>query len=395
MFGPWFTTPWRLTSQSHRAVAWRFWSPFPSHFEFPYATSRHRPIPSVPWTPYPDWVLCVPSHTPFSVPSPFPIIPCLYPTGPPATLWRGPTGSSSIRGPFLAPSTGRSLPVPAPYSCAAAPAYSPGLLCGPIRSLVPCLYPTWPPATLWRGPTGSSSIRGPFRAPSMGRSPPAPAPYSCAASHAVLVPWGRRLALATRPSLSRPLFPAARVFFLGRLQPSGAGALGPLLSRVQFVSLALVAPFSPPSACVVSSPQDPWWVPLPGLCAPRYPRLSPKSFTRPCSYCSSQLLFFFAPPAVPRLPVLLRPVPPLPARCVPHALLWRCGVLFPFFFPVLSAAWFPPPCMHTQQHCTAICLGSVWCSRRYPSPSRGAALGGPRPCQVGAPPSRPSHLCLR
>ena len=133
MVGPWFTTPWRLVTQSNGAVAWRFRSPFPSHVPFPFATSRHQPVPSVPWTPYPVGPLCGPSHTPFSVPSPFPIIPCLYPTGPPATLWRGPTGCSSIRGPFRAPSTGRSLPTPPlspvprprpnPLGCCAAPSH--------------------------------------------------------------------------------------------------------------------------------------------------------------------------------------------------------------------------------------------------------------------------------
>ena len=60
------------------------------------------------------------------------------------------------------------------------PAYSLGLSCGPIPSLIPCLYPTGPPATLWRGPSGSSSIRGPFRAPSTGRSLPAPFPSAAA-----------------------------------------------------------------------------------------------------------------------------------------------------------------------------------------------------------------------
>ena len=75
-----------------------------------------------------------------------------------------------------------SFPAPIPFPCAAAPAYSPGLLCGPIPSLIPCLYPTGPPATLWRGPTGSSSIQGPFRAPSTGCSVPALSP--CAAAPA-------------------------------------------------------------------------------------------------------------------------------------------------------------------------------------------------------------------
>ena len=151
-----------------------------------------------------------------------------------------------------------------------------------MPSLIPCLYPTGPPATLWRGPTGSSSIRGQFCAPSTGRSPPVPAPHSCAASHAVLVPWGRRMALATRPFLSHSLL---------------------VLSVVVRVFVC-------------------------------------------------------------------------------------------FLFAVLFSAWFPPPCMHAQQHCIPICLSSVRCSLPVPPPSCGAAVGGPHPCQVGAPPSRPSNLSL-
>ena len=49
-----------------------------------------------------------------------PCIPCLYPSGSPATPWRWPTGASSFLGPFRAPSTGRSLPAPVPFPCAAA-----------------------------------------------------------------------------------------------------------------------------------------------------------------------------------------------------------------------------------------------------------------------------------
>ena len=110
MVGPWFTTPWRPVSQSHGAVAWRFRPPCPSHVPFPFASSRHRPVRCVPWTPYPVGPLCGPSHTPFPAPSPCPFIPCLYPTGSPATLWRWPTGASSFRGPLRALSTGRSPP---------------------------------------------------------------------------------------------------------------------------------------------------------------------------------------------------------------------------------------------------------------------------------------------
>ena len=81
MVGPWFTDPWRLVSQSHGAVAWRFRPPCPSHVPFPFASSRHRPVPSVAWTSYPVGPLCGPSHTPFPAPSPCPCILCLHPTG--------------------------------------------------------------------------------------------------------------------------------------------------------------------------------------------------------------------------------------------------------------------------------------------------------------------------
>ena len=127
---PWSGSPWLANGSpvhgdwfpNPTGVAWRFRSPCPSHVPFPFASSRHRPVPSVPWTPYPVGPLCGPSHTPFPAPSPCPIIPCLYPTASPATLWRGPTGSSSVLGPLRAPSTGRSLPAPVPFPCAAAPA---------------------------------------------------------------------------------------------------------------------------------------------------------------------------------------------------------------------------------------------------------------------------------
>ena len=64
MVGPWFITPWRLVSQSHGAVAWRFWPPFPSHAPFPFATYRHRPNPRFPWFSDALGPLCGPCHTP-------------------------------------------------------------------------------------------------------------------------------------------------------------------------------------------------------------------------------------------------------------------------------------------------------------------------------------------
>ena len=148
MVGPWFTTPWRLVSQSHGAVAWRFRPPCPSHVPFPFASSRHRPVPSVPWTPYPVGPLCGPSHTPFPAPSPCPFIPCLYPPGSPATPWGGPTGASSFRGPLRALSTGRSFPppslspVPRPrpnsLGCRAAPSHPSSRVYTPPGRQQPC-----------------------------------------------------------------------------------------------------------------------------------------------------------------------------------------------------------------------------------------------------------------
>ena len=70
MVGPWFTTPWRLVSNSHGANAWRFWPPFPSHVPFPFATYRHRPNPRVPWFSVPMGPLCAPCHSPVLAPCP-------------------------------------------------------------------------------------------------------------------------------------------------------------------------------------------------------------------------------------------------------------------------------------------------------------------------------------
>ena len=72
MVGPWFTTTWRLVSQSHGAVAWRYRPPIFSHVPFCFATSCHRPIPRIPWFPDPMGPLCGPCHTPVLAPCPNP-----------------------------------------------------------------------------------------------------------------------------------------------------------------------------------------------------------------------------------------------------------------------------------------------------------------------------------
>ena len=72
MVGPWFTTPWRLVSQSHGAAAWRFRPPFASLVPFPFVTYRHRPNPRFPWFFDALGPLCGPCHTPVLAPCPHP-----------------------------------------------------------------------------------------------------------------------------------------------------------------------------------------------------------------------------------------------------------------------------------------------------------------------------------
>ena len=326
----------------------------PRDVPFPCGTSRHpsRPSPRVPCLPILLGLLCGPSPTPFSVPSPSPFILCLYPTGPPATLWRGPTGSSCIRGTFLAPSMGRSLPAPVPYPCAGSRHPSrpfprvprlpilQGLLCGPSHTpfpvpspfpIIPCLYPSGPPAALWRGPTGSSSIRGPFHVPSTGRSLPGP-------------------------------------FRLGGVLLSG--------------------PVGGPSS----------W-PRPRF--PRYPCLFPTW---------SPAVFFSRATRGPSSARLLLPVPPLPAGSVLYALRWCFVVWIVFFglpppFPAVHPAlWYPPPRMHAHQHCTGHQVSAPLRARllshrppgawplAVPGHARWAPL--PRVTLLSSLSSLPSHLSL-
>ena len=114
---PWSGSPW-LAHGSPLLGDW-FSSPtglLLTAFGLPALPMSHSPLPHPGSGPFPA------SH---GLPTPSgrcPIIPYLELTGSPATLWRGPTGSSSIRKPLRAPSTGRSLPAPVPFPCAAAPA---------------------------------------------------------------------------------------------------------------------------------------------------------------------------------------------------------------------------------------------------------------------------------
>ena len=115
-----------------------------------------------------------------------------------------------------------------------------------VPSCIPCLYPTGPPATQWRGPTGSSSIRGPFRAPCTGCS--YPVHLLSADLFPVLLGAVVRPLPHPFPVLFNSSHPASRVYTPpGRQQPIGAGPLDPHPSGDRFALLARVAPIPPAS----------------------------------------------------------------------------------------------------------------------------------------------------
>ena len=166
MVGPWFTTPWRLASQSHGAVAWRFWSPIPS---------------LVP--------LC---HIPSPAHSQRPVVSLS-----PAAVVR----FHSIPHPVFIPNRAASNPVARALWILIYP--------GTISCAQHWLLPSRPrPLPLCRVPSPTSAF--------------SPRPASCQS------PWRRRVTLATRPPLPRPPFPASHVFTPpDRQQPFGAGRLDP------------------------------------------------------------------------------------------------------------------------------------------------------------------------
>ena len=242
MVGPWFTTPWRLVSQSHGAVAWRFWPPCPSHVPFFFASSRHRPVSSVPWTPYPFGPLCGPSHTPFS---PRPLVPSSRVYTPPGRLLpcgAGPLGPLPSRDPFVrlarvAPFLPPSLsPVPRPWpnppGCLAAPSHPSSRVHTPPGRQQPRGAGPLDPL-----PSGDRFVR-------LARVAPFPPPFPVPRPR--LIPPGCRAA---------PSHPSSRVYTPpGRQQPCGAGPLDPHPSGDHFVRLARVAPFPSPPLSPVPSP---------------------------------------------------------------------------------------------------------------------------------------------
>ena len=210
---PWPGSPW-LAHGSPLHGDWfpNFMGLLLGAFGLPALPMSHSPLPHPGTGPFPASPglptlsgRCVALATRPSPPRP--LVPASRVYAPPGRLLpcgAGPLGPLPSRDRFVplarvAPFPPPSLsPVPRPWpnppGCLAAPSHPSSRVYTPPGRQQPR-----------RGPTGSSSIRGPFRAPSTGRSPPSPAPLSCAVSLAVLVTWGRRVALATRPFLSRLL----------------------------------------------------------------------------------------------------------------------------------------------------------------------------------------------
>ena len=135
-------------------------------------------------------------------------------------------------------------------------------------------------------PNPTGLLLGAFGLPShpMSDSPmphPVTGPFS--ASRGLPTPAGCCAALATRPSLSRPLFPSSRVYNQpGRQQPCGAGPLHPPHSGDRFMRLARVAPFLPPPHSPVTRPRP---IPLGCCAAPSHPSsrvYTPPGRQQPC-----------------------------------------------------------------------------------------------------------------
>ena len=217
-------------------------------------------------------------------------------------------------------------PVPRPrpngLGCCAAPSHPSSRVYTPLGRQQPC----------GAGPLDPHPSRDRFvRLARVAPLPPPPL-HSCAASHAVLAPWGRRVALATRPILSRLLVVlrgVVRVFF--RVVPSSLHARTTTLHRHLSRFCSVLS--SSPTAILW---RGPWRSPaMPG----GRPSLATQPFS---SRCCTFIFFLSSPPSPPLclLPALLvlfscsvcsPPVVPAPRLYLarPHAPPGFCPVFRP------------------------------------------------------------------
>ena len=189
------------------------------------------------------------------------------------------------------------------------------------------------------------------------------------------------------PLSALSLIPASRVFTPpGRQQAFGAGPPDPHPAWDPLVGLALFAPFTSRSAWVVCRPQDLWWFLLPGPRAPHYSCLSPTWSPVVVAFAS----FFRAPPAVFRLPVcsMLFPWRPLALRFSPSCVAAGFCSCSPPPLPCRASCLVVPSSLHART--TTLHRPSVTAPLGVPVLS----LGSPRPCQVGARPSRLTHFSV-
>ena len=136
------------------------------------------------------------------------------------------------------------------------------------------------------------------------------------------------------------------------------------------MSLALVAPFPPPSARLACSRQDLWWVPLPGPRAPRYPRLSPTWSPVVVGTVLRCFDFFLRQPRSLVCPFCSVPFPrrPLALCCTPSfGAVGSCSRFFssPCFLPRGSLL---PACTHnkTASPSVSVQFGAHVQSQRHP-----------------------------
>ena len=294
LHGNWFPNPMGLLlgafglpahPMSHSPLPHPGTGPFPASHGLPTPSGRCAALATRPSPPRP----LVPSSRVYTPPGPQQ--PCG--AGP---LDPHPSGDRFVRLARVAPFPPLS-PVPRPrpntLGCCVAPSHPSSPVYTPPGRQQRCGAGPLDPH-----PSGDRFVR-------LARVAPLPPPplHSCAASHAVPVPWGRRVALATRPFLSRLLVVlrgAVRVFFFRRaffrVVPSSLHARTTTLHRNLSRFRSVLS--SSPTAILW---RGPWRSPvMPG----ERPSLATQPFSPRCCTC---IFFLSSPPSPPLclLPALL------------------------------------------------------------------------------------------
>ena len=251
MVGPWFTTPWRLVSQSHGAVAWCFRSLCPSHVPFPLPHPGTDPFPASHGLATPSGPCAALATRPSP---PRPLVPSSRVHTPPVRLQpcgAGPLDPLQSADRFVHPARVAPFPPPSlspvpqprpnPLGCCA------GFLAYPVPKACMHLLGTRVPRRLGVARSASGPLNphpSGVRFVRLARVAPFP-PFS-----PLPRPWPNPLGCCVAPS-----HPSSRVYTPpGRQQPCGAGPLDPHPSGNRFVRLARVPPLPPPPLTPVPPP---------------------------------------------------------------------------------------------------------------------------------------------